>query len=462
MFSEVKKQKTINEVLARAFFCESAGRPGYWTCKCGTTRKRQGSGGWSNLAEHIRSNHRLDAESFMKELDSYPEASKVLLPPTDNSTLDDHFGSVGEFSNTVYKWLDWVISDDLPFNFVEKGRTKLYSNIKSISSKTFKKYLFKLTDAVKEKIKQDLPKTFGLMFDGWTVGTEHYLGLFAVYMSDGRLKKVLLACRVQDDVTDETEFTAEVRNDEKYFGLSAEDLYDEIYATLLDYGFSEEQLANMEDIVEFFTADNCSTNRSMCKKAGIPFIGCKSHLLNLAIKIYCGELDYTDPDENDDTKASARRRCDLINKIDYLMGKLFTIKNSAVLRSADITTLPRRKNKTRWNSIYKMLDAALKMYAVKNLDTLPFPSGDVFLYFLSEEELDDLAELFEIFGKLESISVELQESGLSLLVAQALLEGVSDIPGFENISHLKAEYMKSKHNGVDYSLDYHFLNGNKL
>jgi hypothetical protein len=300
------------------------------------------------------------------------------------------------------------------------------------------------------------------MFDGWTIGTEHYLGLFAVYMSDGRPKKILLACRVQDDVTDETEFTAEVRSDEKYFGLSAEDLYDEVYATLLDYGFSEEQLNELEKIVEFFTGDNCSTNRSMCKKAGIPFIGCKSHLLNLAIKIFCGELDYTDPDEEEDTKIKALRRGDLITKIDHLMGKLFTIKNSAVLRSANITTLPRRKNKTRWNSIFKMLDAAIQMYTVKNLETLPFPPGDVFLYFLTEEELDDLSELFEIFNKLESISVSLQESGLCLLVAQALLEGVTAIPGFENISHLKAEYMKSKHNGVDYNLDYHFLNGNNI
>jgi hypothetical protein len=39
----------------------------------------------------------------------------------------------------------------------------------------------------------DLPDEFGLIFDGWTYVTMHYVAMFASYMKDGMHKESLLA-----------------------------------------------------------------------------------------------------------------------------------------------------------------------------------------------------------------------------------------------------------------------------
>ena len=77
---------------------------------------------------------------------------------------------------------------------------------------------------------------------------------------------------VQDDISDEEKYVEDTVDDQKVFGLNAEDQYDHIFRVLEEYGYTDEQLASMEKIVKFITGDNCATNRSMCKRTDILFV----------------------------------------------------------------------------------------------------------------------------------------------------------------------------------------------
>ncbi len=57
------------------------------------------------------------------------------------------------------------------------------------------KYIEKLTKKVEQKIRRLLPDKFALLFDSWTKGGTHCLGIFATYLfkSEKWYDKVLLA-----------------------------------------------------------------------------------------------------------------------------------------------------------------------------------------------------------------------------------------------------------------------------
>ena len=85
----------------------------------------------------------------------------------------------------MFSWLDWIINEGLPFNTVEKQKTRLYSKLTPVSINTFMKAMHDLTVIVENTIKKLLPNKFALVFDGWTLeGTNtHYVGLFATFFT---------------------------------------------------------------------------------------------------------------------------------------------------------------------------------------------------------------------------------------------------------------------------------------
>jgi hypothetical protein len=46
---------------------------------------------------------------------------------------------------------------------------------------TVKKYLVLVTESVEKQIADDLPENFGILIDGWSDGTTHYIAVFASY-----------------------------------------------------------------------------------------------------------------------------------------------------------------------------------------------------------------------------------------------------------------------------------------
>jgi hypothetical protein len=121
--------------------------------------------------------------------------------------------------------------------------------------------MLKIQDALMLKIKNEiLPSQFGLMFDGWTDSNIHYIAIYAVVPE---FQPVLLSFSPFPD-------------EENLSASSYNDAWDE---TLKLYGKDSSHIM-------FIISDNCNVNIKAANIYGVPFIGCASHRLNLAIK--CG------------------------------------------------------------------------------------------------------------------------------------------------------------------------------
>jgi hypothetical protein len=81
------------------------------------------------------------------------------------------------------------------------------------------------------------------------------------------VQEILLSCSVAEDINDDTEFVEDLDEEDKVFGFSADDWFDNIVDALGVYGVKL-TVENCSNIIEFFSADNCSTNRSLSKKSG--------------------------------------------------------------------------------------------------------------------------------------------------------------------------------------------------
>ena len=77
-----------------------------YKCHCGKLLKRKDGTGWSNLMQHIRSQHGNDNTSI-----------------SDQQTL--RFMHCRK-SETVYGWLEWVCMELKPFSFVESSLTQIF------------------------------------------------------------------------------------------------------------------------------------------------------------------------------------------------------------------------------------------------------------------------------------------------------------------------------------------------
>ncbi|KAG3092336.1 hypothetical protein PI125_g17158 [Phytophthora idaei] len=52
--------------------------------------------------------------------------------------------------------------------------------------------ILRVTEAVEDKVAQEMSDKFGIIFDGWSNNSEHYLAVFATYEVDGLVKTPLL------------------------------------------------------------------------------------------------------------------------------------------------------------------------------------------------------------------------------------------------------------------------------
>ena len=83
---------------------------------------------------------------------------------------------------------------DQPISEVDNRITRAVFNVQPVCSKSLKKYVLSLVALVEDKIKQQLPQMFGLMFDGFSDWNVHYIALFATYTKGDTYHETLLAC----------------------------------------------------------------------------------------------------------------------------------------------------------------------------------------------------------------------------------------------------------------------------
>ncbi|GMF12928.1 unnamed protein product [Phytophthora lilii] len=195
--------------------------PEHYRYRCGTVRKQTQRNGYSNLMQHVLREHR-DYEATMR----YAATREI--------------GSLINFirhsSQSLYSWLDWQASesDILVMRAVERANAA------------------------------DLPRRFGIMLDGWTHASEHYVAWLACYEKDGKLVTPLLS---MPPLLNEP-------NDD----LSARAHLDFLASMLArDYGVQLEQC-------RFVVGDNCSVNRLLATLMQVPLVGCASHRLNRAVQ----------------------------------------------------------------------------------------------------------------------------------------------------------------------------------
>ena len=314
-------------------------------------------------------------------------------------------------------------------------------------------------DYVFKKIRERVPKTFGLIIDGWTIGSEHYYAIFITWTDTTNdihtVIEYLIYFGVADDVDEATIFE-DIDEDFKHFGLTAADWFDVICDALNEaLGLSQDDenyvsLRNFREIVEFLSMDNCSTNRKLSTDSGSPMVGCGSHRLNLAVQKTLGDEEKRSRNGIVTTPASQMQQ--LVRKVDLLMGELRTLKNSALLR-LQTSLQPERRNATRWSSLFQMLlkwerlrphIAAVNSFPVKINDLTP-----------NAGENRSLADYTVKLKDFESVSKLIQSGGekrKSLYEVKALFRKLVEDYGEEfALAEIKPD--------ADIVLNKHFENG---
>ena len=188
-------------------------------------RKRQQlpNSGYSNLLSYIYEDHK-----------NYKEEAKAKTLPYSTSSLKPL---------NIYKCLEWVIVENLDFSFCESAYTAQNCNLEPITRQTPVNYLDKTVEAVETEISKKLPQKFGLIIDGWSAQSTHYLVFFS-YLSDedGIVTSVRLAM-------------SPLLNEQKKTAVSH---FDFIAATLRIFGETLYSIA-------FLVGENKNLNKNIAK-----------------------------------------------------------------------------------------------------------------------------------------------------------------------------------------------------
>lgn len=244
------------ELVCLHFFRKSS-KEHYWDCKfCSdlagktlkTLKQKKGTG-WSNLFNHIKTDHS-DYSDIMKN----QAASAFTIPKK---------------VHDLYGWIKFIVKTNQPFSIIDDDEARIAISYDNVCSNTLKKYMDLLCRKVEDSLRKDLPERFGIIFDGWSEGSDHYIALFACYESENVTKTPLLAFQPIPD------YDAEIEGSE--YRLNAEAHQEFINSTLAYYGRNAETLT-------FLVGDNCRTNIALARRCGVPLVGCASHRLNLAVK----------------------------------------------------------------------------------------------------------------------------------------------------------------------------------
>ena len=113
-------------------------------------------------------------------------------------------------AESTWAWTGWVTADSQPLEFVESAKTRESSKLEAVSAKSLKKCVKALLQKVEGKLEELLKalKTFGLIADGWTIDSDHYMALLATFVErnlkgNDVVREYLLSCSAQEDTGDE-------------------------------------------------------------------------------------------------------------------------------------------------------------------------------------------------------------------------------------------------------------------
>ncbi|KAG3198854.1 hypothetical protein PC128_g5713 [Phytophthora cactorum] len=220
-----------NSRAISSFFFTDCG-DGQFSCKqCGKVRKQTPGTGYTNLISHLAVKHPGYTET-------YDESQR-----THGQSLEAH-GFVDQRTMEIFKWMEWIVARNHALSEVDDPLTRLLAAVKPILSKTLMRYMRHVAAKVGARIAVDMNGQFGLMFDGWTSGTTHFVAIYGIFTKDGILSEVLLSISPAE------------------YGQSAEAYLEMIDAVL--------ELYNKDSaMIMFIVADNCATNQAIATRLGV-------------------------------------------------------------------------------------------------------------------------------------------------------------------------------------------------
>ena len=227
---------------------------------CGFHRRQNIKSGYSNLFNHMKNAHAQDWEGVLR-----------VFMAGGRGPLDGFVVKISRKASSLYGWMEWILEGGHSFSFCESKFARKNTTLDNLSTNSLMKYIKLTAAAVKEKVKLILPPSFGIVIDGWTQDSDHFSAIFAVFVREGspdNVQEILLSCNVAADITEETEFDENLQQKDKFFGFTAEDWFDVIVEVLFEYGI-EMNVHNAPSIIEYISADNCSTNRSLCTRTSM-------------------------------------------------------------------------------------------------------------------------------------------------------------------------------------------------
>ncbi|KAG6947676.1 hypothetical protein JG687_00015947, partial [Phytophthora cactorum] len=129
---------------------------GFYCCRCGVVCQQAPRTGYTNVVQRVVSQH------------PDHQATKQAASPGETGTLASW---VRQRSINLFDGMEWIVKNNLLLNFCES----------------------EVARAVEAKLAAEMPDQFGLIIDGWTHASEHYLAVFGCYMVGSTPSYPLLA-----------------------------------------------------------------------------------------------------------------------------------------------------------------------------------------------------------------------------------------------------------------------------
>lgn len=377
-----------NKILAQIYFTRKDQK--HVICSCGSGIKfekaidKRGNELTHNTAmiAHIKGKHK---NTWQKSLDDY---MKDVVEISDGQTkITQHIPMMTDKAKSVHGWMKFILEDNLELSCCDSPNFIKYTqgNLAPITSVTLKKYMGRVALLVEQNLKQLVAKKqhIGLIFDMWDDGAgTKQLGVFLCFPNiDYSVAQIWLLCLTP--LQDETNSTGENQ-------------VATINVALGRIGISWERIL-------FIVADNTAVNPKIARLAKVYFVGCRSHVLALAVK-----------------NEVIEEKQDLVDKVHQLCVKLRTPKQRAQLRKNGTNLTPFIYNGVRWSAAYNML----KRYIKQIVHYVDPKDPDLKGLVTSVEEDADILALLQHMEKFQSVTLRLQDPKCTLHHADLLFTGL--------------------------------------
>lgn len=162
----MKKAGISGSEVTKYFYEQCVDDVHKYKCKKCTLVRTQSGTGYTSLIDHLHREHPGFVEEMVKSKSSNP--SNIMAAFTSKK------------GTKIHGWMEDVIMNNLPFSYITVPSIRKHSALEPISLTTFYKAMNLTVKHVEKTIAKMLPPKFGIMLDGWSHGTTHYLGVYAV------------------------------------------------------------------------------------------------------------------------------------------------------------------------------------------------------------------------------------------------------------------------------------------